>query len=70
MFRLPRGLRGPPLPSAIAHHVGRGLFQLKFGRTSALCFPRAEHMKRGTRSESRASSGQGSPLIPIEWLHR
>jgi urease accessory protein len=63
---LPSGGRWP---SPIAHH-GPRLFQLKSGLTSAPRLPQARQTNRGSISDSRRSSGQGSPLTAIEWLRR
>jgi hypothetical protein len=43
------------------------LSQSKSGRTSAPRVPHAVQIKRGSRSDSRTSSAQASPLISIEW---
>jgi hypothetical protein len=45
------------------YHARLGLIQLKFGRMSAPRLPQSEQRKRSSRSESRASSDQESPLI-------
>jgi hypothetical protein len=44
--------------------------QSKFGLTSAPRRPQALQMKRGSRSESRTSSGHRSPLIVVVRLQR
>jgi hypothetical protein len=44
-------------------------FQSKSGRTSEPRLPQAEHVKRGSMSESRTSSAQRSASSAIEWLH-
>jgi hypothetical protein len=38
-------------------------------RTSAPLWQQAWQVKRGSISESRASSGHRSPLIEVQWLH-
>jgi hypothetical protein len=47
-----------------------GLPQLKSGRTSAPCLPQAAQTNRGSRSDSRTSSGHSSALIATQWLQR
>jgi len=54
------------------YRAGRALgprSQSKLGLTSAPLWPQAWQVNRGSRSDSRTSSGHRSPLIVVEWLH-